>query len=193
VGDEKTRTVDIRVIAASNRPLTELVSAGKFRDDLYYRLRVVPIRLPTLEGRRDDIPLLAQHFVEKYRGQTGRAIEGVDQDALSLMLDYGWPGNVRELENVIEYAFVKARGGLISPAHLPPELVHAEIASDQPSVFTVGGRRRKVRRPLLTPDQVEQALTATGWNVAKAARRLHISRTTLYKRMAEFNLAEPNE
>jgi len=193
VGGEETIPVDIRVIAASNRPLAELVSAGKFRDDLYYRLRVVPIRLPALRERRDDIPLLAQHFVEKFRQETGRAIEGVDEDALALMLDYRWTGNVRELENVIEYAFVKARRGFVGPAQLPPELLGSSAAQLQPAVFGATGRRRKARRPELTRNEVEQALTAAGWNVAKAARQLRVSRTTLYKRIAEFELEEPRE
>lgn len=192
VGDEKTIPVDIRVIAATNRPLIELVAGGKYRDDLYYRLRVVPIRLPALRERRDDIPLLAQHFVEHYRGQTGRVIEGVDEDALSFMLDYPWPGNVRELENTIEYAFVKARRGLIGPEHLPPELLVYQATAVSPSASVAAGGRRKARRPDLTRDRIQQTLTAVGWNVAKAARRLRVSRTTLYKRMAELKLHEQN-
>ena len=193
VGDERSIAVDIRVIAATNRSLAELVSSGQFREDLYYRLRVVPIGLPLLRERRDDISLMAQHFVDKLRKDTKRAIDGVDADALALMLDYAWPGNVRELENVIEYAFVKARSGLISPAHLPPELVRTESHEISSSAADVSVRQRRRRRLGLTHAQVRQALSATGWNVAKAARRLHVSLTTLYKRMAEFNLKEPRD
>ena len=122
VGSEESVPVDIRVIAATNRPLAEMVAEGSFRRDFYYRLRVVPIHLPPLRERRDDLPLLAQHFVERFREETGRNVEGLDPEATSLLLDYPWPGNVRELENAIEYAFVKVRGGLIGPEHLPPEL-----------------------------------------------------------------------
>ena len=193
VGDEKSIPVDIRVIAATNRSLAELVSLGQFREDLYYRLRVVPIRLPLLRERRDDIPLLAQHFVDKLRKETERDIDAVDVDALALMLDYAWPGNVRELENVIEYAFVKARSGLISPTHLPPELVRSESRENPSSAMGVSIRLRRRRRLDLTRVQVRQALSTTGWNVAKAARRLQVSRTTLYKRMAEFDLDKPPE
>ncbi|MCK4341830.1 MAG: sigma 54-interacting transcriptional regulator [Phycisphaerae bacterium] len=188
VGDEQPLAVDIRVIAATNRPLAELVSSGQFRQDLYYRLRVVPIRLPMLSGRRDDIPLLAQHFVERFREQTGRAIDGIDEEALALMLDHRWPGNVRELENAVEHAFVKARRGLIRPAHLPLELRQGESGGVESPAHDAPVRSRGRGRADLSPERVREVLTATGWNVAKAARRLHISRTTLYKRMAEFNL-----
>jgi len=188
VGDEKTIPVDIRVVAATHRPLSELVSAGKFRQDLYYRLRVVPVCLPPLRLRRDDIPLLAQHFVERFRKSTDRPIEGIDKDALALMLDYHWPGNVRELENVIEYAFVKARTGLIAKIHLPPEL--QQRLADDPRHIQI---RRSTHRSGPGPKAVREALVRTGWNVSKAARHLQVSRTTLYKRMAEFNIKPPPE
>lgn len=193
VGGEGTIPVDIRVIAATNRPLADLVSAGRFREDLFYRLRVVPIALPALRGRRDDVPLLAQHFVEKYRSRTGRPIQGVDEDALALMLDYSWPGNVRELENVIEYAFVKARGGFIGPAHLPPELLRHRTGSAPLDAWSGHVKRRKPRRPDLTRQHLQRTLDAVGWNVARAARRLQVSRTTLYKRMTASGLGRPDD
>jgi len=163
VGGEKSVPVDIRVLAATHRSLGELVSAGKFRQDLYYRLRVVPIWLPPLRKRRDDIPLLAQYFVERFRQNTGRPIEGVDKRALGLMLDYCWPGNVRELENVIEYAFVKARHGLISKAHLPPELTSYPKKRAAASSISIP---RRTRRLDLTPEVLRDALTSAGWNIA---------------------------
>ena len=193
VGGERPIAVDIRVIAATNRPLAELVSAGQFRQDLFYRLRVVPIALPRLSDRRDDIPLLAQHFVERLRERTGRQIDGVDEDALSLMLDHPWSGNVRELENAIEYAFVKARRGLIRPAHLPPELRPRDfVAAELPAQDKPAGSKDR-RRSNLSPERMREVLTATGWNIAKAARRLHVSRTTLYARMSEFDLNRPRD
>jgi transcriptional regulator with GAF, ATPase, and Fis domain len=193
VGDERPVAVDIRVIAATNRPLAELVSAGRFRQDLYYRLRVVPIQLPKLSKRRDDIPLVAQHFVERFRERTGRPIDGINEDALALMLDHPWPGNVRELENAIEYAFVKARQGLIVPAHLPPELLRREGAAAEPPVSGASTPSRARGRTDLSPERVRAVLAATGWNIAKAARRLSVSRTTLYKRMSEFDIHEPGK
>jgi transcriptional regulator with GAF, ATPase, and Fis domain len=189
VGDEKTIPVDIRIIAATNRPLGELVSAGRFRLDLFYRLRVMPIRLPPLRERRDDIPLLAQHFVDKTRQRTGRAIEGVDETALSVMLDYHWPGNVRELENIIEYAFIKARNGLINEVHLPPELRGQPAIEQRATAFTF----RRTRRTDLTAEIIRETLISTGWNVAKTARRLKTTRNTIYQRVYEFGLRPPED
>jgi two-component system, NtrC family, response regulator HydG len=189
VGDDKQIPVDIRVITATHQSLNELVSHGRFRHDLYYRLRVVPFSLPPLRERRDDIPLLAQHFVEKFRERTGRSIQGVDESALSLMLDYNWPGNVREMENAIEYAFIKARRGLIRPVHLPPELLNCPLVKSVSHVPTVS---RQTRRSDITRDKLEQALTRSGWNIAKTARQLGTTRNTIYKRIEEFGLATPN-
>ncbi len=193
VGGERSIPVDMRVIAATNRPLGELVAAGQFREDLYYRLRVVPIRLPPLKERREDIALLTQHFVDKLRREMRRDIEGLDPEALALLLDYSWPGNVRELENTIEYAFVKTHSGRVSPAHLPPQLIARELAEAPVYVDSSAPRKRRRRRLDLTRAQVREALIATGWNVAKAARLLQVSRTTLYSRMSEFELATPDE
>jgi transcriptional regulator with PAS, ATPase and Fis domain len=186
VGDARQIPVDIRVISASNRPLRALVETGTLRPDLYYRLCVVPIQLPPLRRRRDDIPLLAQHFVDKVRSETGREISGMSTEALGLLLDYAWPGNVRELENFVEYAFVKARAGTIGPEHLPPELREGPgpLAPRRSSA----PRSRERRRSDLTRERVAETLTLTGGNIARAARRLNVSRTTLYRRMEEHGL-----
>ncbi len=190
VGSDESVPVDIRVIAATNRPLAEMVAEGSFRRDFYYRLRVVPIHLPPLRERRDDLPLLAQHFVERFREETGRNVEGLDPEATALLLDYPWPGNVRELENAIEYAFVKVRGGLIGPEHLPPELSNPRPAASPAALYgegPVSAERRGV------PDEatIRHELHQAGWNIARAARRLQISRTTLYKRISELGLDRP--
>jgi len=193
VGGEKTTPVDIRVIAATNRPLDELVASGKFRQDLYYRLRVVPICLPALRERRDDIPLLAQHFIDRFRKKTKRPIEGLEEGALALMLDYQWPGNVRELENAIEYAFVKARRGLIRDTHLPSELRQTSTRDTDTPTATSQSTLRRTRRPDLTAEMLREALQSTGWNIAKTARRLGTTRNTVYQRMADFGLHSPAE
>lgn len=187
VGDEESIRVDIRVVSATNRPLADLVAEGQFRNDLYYRLRVVPIELPPLRSRRDDVPILADHFIRRFAEQTGRPVTGIDETALGLMLDYAWPGNVRELENVIEYAFVKVREGSIQSQHLPPELRECVLASSKSTP-----QPQPIRRGDLTFDAVEDALAQSGWNISKAARRLQISRTTLYKRIKQFGL-QPSE
>ncbi len=192
VGSEESIHVDLRVIAATNRPLVDLVAEGRFRQDLFYRLRVVPIQLPPLRERRDDIPLLAQHFVDKFREETGRPIEEIGPEALTLMLDYPWPGNVRELENAVEYAFVKSRGGQILPAHLPPELNRAE-----PMVALPEDLACPIAPPAEPEDDAREllrrTLDATGWNVARAARRLDISRTTIYERIRRYQLQRPED
>ncbi|MCC7145329.1 MAG: sigma 54-interacting transcriptional regulator [Phycisphaeraceae bacterium] len=191
LGSEKSLKIDIRVIAATHRELERLVAEGQFRQDLYYRLRVVPIRLPSLAERRDDIPLLAQHFVEQFKQETGRPIEGLDADVLALLMDYPWPGNVRELENIIEYAFVKARQGNIRREHLPPDL--ASVRSSEPASTSAGARPivpSNPRPPDLSRASVQEMLVHSGWNVAKAARRLGVSRTTLYQRIKTYGLKE---
>lgn len=200
VGGEEPIPVDIRVIAATHHHLADLVAEGRFRQDLYYRLRVVPIELPPLRQRRDDLPLLAQHFVERFREETGRPIEGLGSEALALVIDYAWPGNVRELENAIEYAFVKARAGSIGPEHLPPEL-QAVAQAREPHLQ--GPHKIKSTDVPMSParpvegaadsESIGEALASTGWNVAKAARRLRISRTTLYKRITQLGIRRPDE
>ena len=185
VGSDKSVEVDIRVVSATNRALGELVHSGLFRQDLYYRLRVVPIRLPALRERRDDIPLLAQHFVQAFRRDTGRDVDGMSKEAMAALVDYPWPGNVRELENAIEYAFVKCRRGLIRPTHLP-----AEVTGNAPRVMSLPHDPVGALSPQDQKERTEDALRESGWNVSKAAKRLRISRTTLYKRIKTFGLTE---
>jgi len=203
VGSHEPVPIDLRVIAATNRPLAAMVAEGTFRQDLYYRLRVVPIEMPALRDRRDDVPLLAEHFVAKFREETGRPIDRLGTPALELMLDYPWPGNVRELENAIEYAFVKCRGGEIRPEHLPPELRQSAVDSGARG----GTRGEAVTAAAATsatndsPDgppgsdreRLVRTLAETDWNIAKTARLLELSRTTVYERIARFGLRRPGE
>ena len=191
VGSEDAVPVDIRVIAATNRPLAEMVADGSFRRDFYYRLRVVPIHLPPLRERRDDLPLLAQHFVERFRDETKRNVEGLEPEATALLLDYPWPGNVRELENAIEYAFVKVRAGLIGPEHLPPELRNPVPAAPLPTASCDCEPAPATQRAMPDKETIHYELHEAGWNIARAARRLQISRTTLYKRISELGIDRP--
>ena len=112
--------VDVRVIAATNKDLAKLVRKGTFRDDLFYRIQVVRIALPHLRDRREDIPLLIEHFIAKFNRLQGKDVVGVSDEVLARLMDYDYPGNVRELENIIEHAFVLCRGGLVELHHLPP-------------------------------------------------------------------------
>ena len=176
VGSEHSRKVDVRVICATNRNLKEMVAAGTFRDDLYYRLAVVPIEIPPLRERRNDIALLAQYFLNKNNSKLDNMNVAFSGDALSCMMNYAWPGNVRQLQNAIQFALIKCRGTTILREHLPPEILSAVFVPLQ-TVHTPGKAGRK---PKLAEDIVEKALIKAGGNKAKAARILGVGRATLY-------------
>jgi len=173
VGGEKTMSVDVRLISAANRDLKHEVEIGNFRDDLYYRINVVPIHLPPLRDRKNDIPLLVEYFMQKAADE-GQKASGISKDALAIMMEYPWQGNVRELQSTIRYALVKAKGRVIRPQNLPAELTGWKTV--QPS----RGPSRK-----LDVKSVGDALTMTGGNKAKAARILGVGRATLYRFLSE--------
>jgi PAS domain S-box-containing protein len=172
VGGEETVSVDVRVISAANRDLKREVEKKNFREDLYYRLNVVPIELPPLRARKNDIPLLAEEFLRQASEQ-GQKTAGLSKKALSMMMDYLWPGNVRELQNALHHALVKCKGRLIRPEDLPMELQSRRSS-----------RRGPTRK--LNPEMVKAALDRTGGNKAKAARHLGVGRATLYRFLEEF-------
>jgi transcriptional regulator with GAF, ATPase, and Fis domain len=182
LGGEQTVHVNVRLIAATNRNLLDEVKRGQFREDLYYRLNVIPIHLPPLKERRNDIPVLAPHFLQRFAAGQGRKIQGFSPAAMRLLLDHHWPGNVRELENTIEHAAVLAKGVRIEPAHLPSAL-HAFAASPQPA-----------RSPTITEHEIkllQETMEACGWNKKAAAHRLGISRSTLYEKLKKYRIARP--
>jgi len=191
-GGKRSPTIDLRIIAGSCRPLVDLVAAGKFREDLYLRLRTVLVSLPPLRQRSEDIPWLAQRFIELLRVETGRSAQCLSQAALRRMLDYGWPGNVRQLRSAVEYAALRAEGPEIQPSDLPAELSRPRGELPGADGPTPGrgahGEPQDEQREVL-----RRTLEATGWNVAKAARRLKISRTTIYERIRRFKLTRPPE
>jgi len=174
VGDEKTISVDVRIISAANRNLKHEVEKGNFRDDLYYRISVVPIHMPPLRKRKNDIPLLVNNFLQK-AAYKGHKTKNISENALSVMIDYPWPGNVRELQSTIHYALIKSRGKIIQPVHLPMELRTQKI-------------NRLSRGPSLRLDSkiVKEALLRSGGNKAKAARYLGVGRATLYRFLNNF-------
>ena len=192
VGESRTRRVDLRVLAATNRDLQEDVVAGRFREDLYYRLAVVPVRVPALRERKSDIPLLVDHFIEKYvekyqSGGEGR-FEGISNRALALLMEYDWPGNVRELEHAIEYALISTRDRRIERAFLPAGIRGLTGQGREP-------REEASRR--LAPgaagageeeSSLRAALERNKWNVSRTAKDLGISRTTLWRRMKRFGV-----
>jgi PAS domain S-box-containing protein len=169
VGAEQTVSVDIRIISATNRDLKQEVRMKSFREDLYYRISVVPIYLPPLRERKEDIPLLAEHFLRK-AAEEGQEVLGVSAQTLEIMKDYPWPGNVRELQSAIHYALVHCRSEIIKPEHLP-----LELRNWKGSAFN---RRTSTK---LTEDTVRHALTQAGGNKAKASRILGVGRATLYR------------
>jgi sigma-54 dependent transcriptional regulator, acetoin dehydrogenase operon transcriptional activator AcoR len=177
VGGEGSVSVDVRIVSATNRDLKNEVDAGRFRDDLYYRLNVVPIHLPPLRERKTDIPLLVDHFLRQSENE-GQNPGALSDDALSRMLDHAWPGNVRELQSAVRYALVKSRGRTIRAEHLPPELRGSE-----PHVFSLGPRKK------LNPDMVHSALEKTGGNKAAAARLMGVGRATLYRFLKEKSVS----
>ena len=170
VGGEKTVRINVRVISATNKDLKEEMKANRFRDDLYYRINVVPIALPPLRERKSDIPLLVDHFLKQAAGQYNRDSVVASDSAIMLLTEYKWSGNVRELQNAIQFAFVKSKGDKITPDDLPMEI------NDNRLFQTIRGPSRKLDRV-----QVESAIKKTGGNKAKAARLLNVGRATLYR------------
>ena len=170
VGGEQTVSVDVRVISATNKNLKEAVKRGTFRDDLYYRLNVIPIHLPPLRERKIDIPLLIEHFLSEAAERYHKKPPQISPQAISLMLDYRWPGNIRELQNAIQFAFVKCNAKLILPEDLPLEL------REMDAVCAQRGPSKK-----LNTASVTSALVRTGGNKAKAAKLLGVGRATLYR------------
>ncbi len=185
VGSNKTETVDVRVILATNVDLEAEVKAGRFREDLYYRVNVVNIEMPSLEERVGDIPLLARHFLNRFCAESNRLPLEFDVGALQVLQRYRWPGNVRELENVVERAVVLCRGGRITAADLPSRITRA-AAEAVPVVY----QPRTLREALEEPEKriLEQALRANNWNRQVTAEQLGINRTTLYKKMKRYGL-----
>lgn len=180
LGGEKTISVDVRVLAATNRDLLDEVREGRFREDLYYRLDVVSLRMPPLRERGNDVSLLANHFLEAYAAEHGKVIDGFSTAAMKLLLDYDWPGNVRELQNVVEQATVLCSGGQITPEHLPTRLSEAMAASAP-------------RRTLQTHerDVLVETLERCGWNKKLAAETLGISRSALYAKIKRYAIETP--
>lgn len=174
VGSEKTLLADVRIISAANRVLKSEMEKGRFRDDLYYRLSVVPIHLPPLRERKNDIPLLVENFLKKAPIE-GLRTEGISNSALATMVDYPWPGNIRELQSAIRYSLIKSKGRIIQPDHLPIELREMKVKPSSRGPF------RK-----LDPRRVKDALLRSGGNKAKAARLLGVGRATLYRFLAAF-------
>jgi len=183
VGGTKTIAVDVHIIAATNKGLLQEVKEGRFREDLFYRISVFPISLPPLRERREDIPLLITHFVEKFNKEMEKEIDNIAPQAMNVLLNYYYPGNIRELRNIIEHAFICSKDNTILPEHLPGELLRE------------GERLNITSSPASSLDNVEKewilrTLEETGWRYAETARRLGISRTTLWRKVKSFGIED---
>jgi len=189
VGSNKTETVDVRFIFASNVDLEQEVESGRFRRDLYYRINVVTIAMPTLAQRVGDIDLLARRFLDLYASKLSRQLDGFTDEALDVLRHHPWPGNVRELENVVERAVVLNKSGRIGVEDLPPKLVERVVSAP----INVAYQPASLREALEGPERavIEAALRCHGWNRQQTADALQINRTTLYKKMKRYRLDQP--
>jgi two-component system, NtrC family, response regulator HydG len=181
VGDHQPIRVDVRIITATNRDLERLVAQGKFRQDLFFRINIIPIQLPPLRERLEDLPRLVEHFIHQLRARSGKDISGLTAEAMERVMRHHWPGNVRELKGVLEYAFVIAEGGLIHPEHLPMQMTRPVY------------RQQSLNEPR-TPSTIEEkttlidALIACRGNQSKAARMLGVNRVTVWHRIKRYGI-----
>jgi DNA-binding NtrC family response regulator len=192
VGESESRRTDARIIAATNRDLQREIREGRFREDLYYRLRVVPVAIPPLRGRREDIDPLAMHLLARVAGRHGRSLI-LAPDALRVLLQYPWPGNARELENALEYAVAVCRGQTLHESDLPAEVREARPVVDvgesvSAASVVADGTRASAPGEDAERLRLQRALEAHRWNRVSAARALGMSRTTLWRRMRELGL-----
>lgn len=184
VGESHPVKVDVRVVAATNKDLKQAMERGLFRQDLYYRLRVVPLFLPPLRERRDDLPLLIDYFVRKFNKEMGKTVEQVSDKTMEMLLNYHYPGNIRELENIIEHALVLCNGNTVLPEHLPRDIQilktdHLERAM---------GREHPLEA--MERELIIKILNQANWNFKETAEKLKISRTTLWRKMKDYHIAK---
>jgi two-component system response regulator HydG len=182
VGGEETLNVDVRILAATNKDLLKEVTSGSFREDLFYRLNVIPIHLPPLRERRNDIPLLARYFLRRFSTEQDKEIKDFSSEAMRLLLDYAWPGNVRELENSIEHTAVLAKRSKVEISDLPSSIrdVASTLVPEAPG--TIVENEKKL---------LQDVLQECDWNKKKAALQLGISRSTLYEKIKKYHIRRP--
>jgi two-component system response regulator HydG len=187
VGASTPIPIDVRIISATNRDLLKLVERGNFRKDFFFRINVIPIILPALRERVEDIPLLAESFFRKMRLKNGKTIEGISNDAMELLVGYNWPGNVRELKSAFEYAFVTCHDTMIQPYHLPKTIYRGKKNEKTPK------KRNSFNLKEIEKQELLEALEKTGGNQSKAADILGVSRVTVWNRMKRFGINSRRE
>jgi PAS domain S-box-containing protein len=181
VGDQRQIKVDVRVISATNRNLPQLMSRGEFRTDFFYRINVIPIQVPPLRERVEDIPLLARSFFNHIRIKSGKKIRGISSKAMDILMGYDWPGNVRELRSAMEFAFVAGQGDFIGPEHLPGNTLAAESTAQNRQTPSISLDELKKQR-------LTKAMKAAGGNQSEAARILGISRTSVWGQLKRYQI-----
>lgn len=186
VGSSQTISVDVRLIATSNRNLKEYISAGRFREDLYFRLNVIPIHIPPLADRKEDIPLLVNHFIDKYNRENGKNVRGIDSGALRLFMAYHWPGNIRELENLVERAVVTTTGEVLTEDDFPTELILGPTGENLPGL-KIPMRLEEGNKYLIL-----KTLEKFNGNKTRAAEALGITPRTIRNKLAEYKNQEAN-
>jgi DNA-binding NtrC family response regulator len=193
IGGTRTIQVDIRVITATHRNLKELVEQGRFREDLFYRLNVIPITIPALREHKSDIPLLIQHFLTQFSRTKNRQIQGIDAEATRKLMEYDWPGNIRELENMIERIVILTNSEVISLADLPERIQNIQPKTQSlPFEIPEEGISLDSAVNEFEKRLILQALTKTGWVKNKAAQLLNLNRTTLIEKIKRQNLQSPS-
>jgi transcriptional regulator with PAS, ATPase and Fis domain len=183
VGSQSPVNIDVRLISATNRDLKDLVERGVFREDLFYRLNVIPIRIPSLRERKDDIPLLTEAVITKIRLRSQKTVRGLSPEAMDRLMNYRWPGNIRELINVLEYAFVVCKEQWIRSEHLPGYLIQEKTKR-----YYIEKSEGSVSRGPGELEKILMALEQSQGKKTEAARRLGLSRVSLWKKMKKYNL-----
>ncbi len=195
VGGTRPMDVDVRIIAATNKDLEKEVAAGRFREDLFYRLNVVPISLPALRERRSDIPLLLEHFNARLLKTRHRSVKGFTSAAMDKLMSYAWPGNVRELENLVERLTVFCMDETVDVGDLPPKVAEGPTVSRSEFFFDLPEDGLDLREVLATLEDrlIRQALERTEWNKNRAATLLRMNRTTLVEKLKKRGWMSPDE
>jgi len=191
VGESRKRKIDIRIIAATHKNLLNLTREGKFREDLFYRLKVFPIHVPPLRQRREDIPLLVNHFIKKGNERDNKTVQAVSANGMKRLMEFNWPGNIRELENAIEHAFVICRANTIHLKDLPIEIREPQdhlISSQKVSSSELMDRSNHKKNPKITKAYLIELLNDCNWNKAEVARRIYKSRTAVWKYMKKWDI-----
>jgi transcriptional regulator with PAS, ATPase and Fis domain len=186
IGGSKVIPVDVRIISATNKDLLKAIESKEFRNDLYYRLQVIPVYLPPLRERRDDISVLAQHFIDTYNREFGKSVKGLSAAAEKLLVEYAWPGNIRELKNVLERAIILGNEETLSVDHLPLEVTARSAAASAAPMATFRLPPEGVDIEEVEKELIRQALENNEWNQSKAAKKLNLGVDAFRYRMKKF-------